>query len=270
MAADDEAFRERVDGLIAALRATRKYRHLCDDILAWAAVTALERQPNDRAALKFAKRKLHQAFGSFVADRKRLLGALREAADAETDDRFREALREALRHHASTHERGDALAELWDCLRAAVPGPLDSVLDLGCGAAPAALPWSGLPAEVVYRGVDLDEELGLALTDALRPRFPNVTIATADARQVEAWPRVDVAVLAKLLPTLERQEPGSASRLVARLDAGLVVATFPTQSLGGRDRGMAESYRTLAQAVLGPGTSLTVAGELVYLSRRTP
>jgi len=264
MAADEA----RVARLVAALRDARKYRHLCDDILAWAARTALERQPGERAAVKFAKRKLHQAFGSFVGDRRRLLAALEDAAGAADDDAFRAALREALRHHASTAERGDELGAFWDLVRTGAEGPVTSVLDLGCGTAPATLPWSGLAPDVVYLGVDLDEELGAALSRALTPRFPNLTISTADVRTAEKWPHFDVAVLAKLLPTLERQEPGSARRLVERLDATLVVATFPTQSLGGRDRGMGESYATLADAVLGPGTTVTVAGELVRLVRR--
>ncbi|MEO0601983.1 MAG: hypothetical protein AAF211_11145, partial [Myxococcota bacterium] len=149
MAADEGP----VERLVGDLREGRKYRHLCDDILRWAATMALDRQPSHRAALKFAKRKLHQAFGSFVGDRKRLLSALARAASAPDDTTFRDALAEALPCHASTAERSDDYSALWQRITDEV-GEIGSILDLGCGAAPASLPWSGLPLDVRYVGVD--------------------------------------------------------------------------------------------------------------------
>jgi len=264
MAADEA----RVDALVGALRDSRKYRHLCDEILVWAARTALERQGGDRAALKFAKRKLHQAFGSFVGDRRRLLTHLDEAASAPDESTFRTVLAEAVRHHASTAERVDDLSAFWACVTSEV-GHVDSVLDLGCGAAPATLPWSELGSDVRYHGVDLDQELNVVLERALRPRYGALAIATADVRTAEKWPHFDVAVLAKLLPTLERQETGAARRLVDRIDADVLVATFPIRSLGGQDRGMTETYTKLADAVLGPGLTTTIPGELVRIVRRS-
>ncbi len=258
---------DQVEGLVASLREGRKYRHLCDDILRWAATTALERQPTQRAALKFAKRKLHQAFGSFVGDRRRLLASLDRAAHAADDVSFQSALDDALRCHASTAERAPDFGALWSCVRDAV-GPVPSVLDLGCGAAPGTLPWSGLSSDVRYLGVDLDDELCRALEAALRPRYPRLAVTPGDVRTAEQWPHFDVAILAKLLPTLERQAAGSASQLVARLDVDVIVATFPVRSLSGRDHGMAESYVQLADAVLGPGRTVTLPGELVRIVRR--
>lgn len=263
MAADPD----RVDALVAELRASRKYRHLCDDMLAWAAAHGLDRQPTDRAALKFAKRKLHQAFGSFVGDRRGLLRALDAAREANDDATFRSALADAVARHASTAERREDLGALWSTIQDQVP-TVHRVLDLGCGIQAATLPWSGLTSEVHYRGVDLDDELGRALEAALRLRYPNVRLETGDVRTAETWPAADVAILAKLLPTLERQVAGAASALVDRLDVDWIVATFPLRSLGGQERGMADRYADLADRVLGPGVTVTLPGELVRIVRR--
>ncbi|MEN0063272.1 MAG: hypothetical protein AAGA48_14055 [Myxococcota bacterium] len=255
------------DRLVSELRKSRKYRHLCDDILLWAATLAAERQPHDRTALKFAKRKLHQAFGSFVEDRKRLMGALARAAAAETDSAFMEALTDAIAAHASTAERLEDPGGLWRCVQS-VAGPNPRLLDLGCGIAAATLPWSGWPADLHYVGIDLDAEVASALQGALDAHYPKVCLETGDVRQPQNWPEADVVILAKLLPTLERQQPGAAAQLVRQLDAPVVIATFPIRSLGGHDRGMLEQYTALADTVLGPGVTEVVPGELIRIVRR--
>ena len=271
------------DPLLERLRATAKYRTLCDDVLRWALGDARRRTRSDKEALKVAKRKLHQAFGSFVdaSQRKAVLRHLGDAADAAHGSdpvRYTAALEAALVLHTSTAERILHLSALWGAVLAAVdsaPGVSRAslrVLDLGCGVAPAALPWSGLPAGVHYLGVDLDEALCAALQAAVRPAFPHTRVRAAEVRN-QAFEPTDVALLWKLLPTLERQEAGSAHALVARLDARVLVATFPTRTLTGRDRGMEDQYRALADAVLGPATpggDLRIGDELVRIVVREP
>ena len=253
--------------LVERLRGSSKYRWLCEDILHWSVRTARRQAQSDKEVLKVAKRKLHQAYGSFLGDarRKRALRALEAAGRlGSAEPGYREQLSLALSLHASTAERAQHLDAVWRWIREQV-GEASKWLDVGCGMAPAALPWSGLPTTVEYVGLDLDPGLCAALEGALRDGWPFVRIFAADARKAEL-PTADVALLFKLLPTLERQESGAAKALVRRLDAPVVVATFPTQSLGGRGLG-ADAYLRFADAVLGPGPTTHIGGELLRLVR---
>ncbi len=259
---------DAVERLVARLRETPRYGGLCDHALFAAAAAALDGHRSEKAALKSAKRRLHQMFGSFLEGRRRrLLDQLGQAAAAADDDpAWLAALRQALALHASTDERRAHLEELWQAIRGHVP-QISSVVDLGCGVNPAALPWSGLSRDVRYLGLDLDLELCAALEEALADRFPHLQVRPADLRGKLELPSADVALLWKLLPTLERQAAGAGRALAAQLRVGWCVATFPTRSLSGRGFGAAAQYRALAKAVLGPGITFEVGDELVYLTR---
>ena len=59
----------------------------------------------------------------------------------------------------------------------------------------------------------------------------------------------DVAFLLKMLPSLEQQEKGSSARLLGALRAPFVVVSFPTESLGGREKGMRVHYASFADNI---------------------
>ncbi len=261
-----------VGRIVARLERSARYRHLCEEVLIWAAQAALRSGGSEKVAVKAAKRRLHQAFGAFIDQprRKRLVGVLADAAAAPDARSRRALLQAALSLHASTAERLDApggIVALWEAI-VAQTGPVGSILDLGCGLLPASLPWSGLSPDVHYLGVDLDRGLCDALAAALRPEHPNVILQASQIRADRDWPRADVALLLKLLPTLERQAAGTSEALIARLQASWIVATFPTRSLSGRAWGSG-AYEQLADRVLGPGPTLQIGDEIVRIVRRS-
>ena len=81
----------------------------------------------------------------------------------------------------------------------------------------------------------------------------------------------DVALLLKLVTTLDRQDPEAASRLIGRLDVAHAVVSFTTRTLGGRDRGMASTYRRRVERLVADVGRVTdvaeasVANELVFV-----
>jgi hypothetical protein len=82
----------------------------------------------------------------------------------------------------------------------------------------------------------------------------------------------EAVLLLKMVPTLERKERGSASRLIGSLDAARIVVSFPRVSLGGRRKGMDAQYEALMGTVV-EGASLDVSrhawsGESVYVCTR--
>ena len=80
-----------------------------------------------------------------------------------------------------------------------------------------------------------------------------------------------MALLLKLVTTLDRQDPAAAARLIRALRVKHAVVTFPRRSLGGRGKGMERTYRArLDRLVADAGrvtavTEASVPGELVFV-----
>jgi len=258
------------DTVTAGLRESRKYSHVCPDALARVAEWALARHPTPKAALKAAKRKLHQVYGAYLGqpDLRRLEGVVAGLGPDADPAQVEPACREALAAHASTAERLPIIerlyADLWS-----VTGVPQAVADLACGLNPFALPWMGLPADATYHPCDLDEQL-MGLVNAFLVRIGRPAVATCRDILVSP-PRepAEVALLLKTAPCLEQQEPGATLRLLRQLPARWMVVSFPAQTLGGRQKGMREHYGQFIEAVAGqlavPMRALSYPTEMVYV-----
>jgi 16S rRNA (guanine(1405)-N(7))-methyltransferase len=53
---------------------------------------------------------------------------------------------------------------------------------------------------------------------------------------------VDLALLLKTLPCLEQAEKGASARLLDAINARHLVISYPVASLGGRQKGMFDTY----------------------------
>ena len=236
---------DNVAAIVAALATTKKYGRVCEPVLARTAAWALERYPNEKAALKAAKRKLHQIFGAFIrpealAELDRRLGRA-PWGDAQA---MRAWAKDVLALHASTAERLPYIDTLYDEIFA-ITGPPRNIVDLGAGLHPFSHGWMRLSDECHYTAIDMDVQLQAAW----RRFFAGSDInADAEAADVLTWcPQsdVDVVFLFKLLPTLEREASGAAAALLERVKARWSVVSFPTRSLGGFARGMEAQYKRL-------------------------
>jgi 16S rRNA (guanine(1405)-N(7))-methyltransferase len=136
-----------------------------------------------------------------------------------------------------------------------------------------SLPWMGLGAGVRYIALDIDRE---------RVRFLNRFLCLAEldplarCQDILVHPpddAADVALLLKMSPSLERQEPGATGHLIEQVKTSAVVVSFAVTSLGGRDRGMRESYKRqfldLAQGRGWEVEGLPFESELVYVVRKS-
>ena len=260
-----------VTTIVAALASTKKYGRVCEPVLARTAAWALERHGAQKAAVKAAKRKLHQVFGAFI----------RPEAIAELDRRMDDApwkdveamrawAREVLALHASTAERLPYIDTLYEKLFA-ITGAPQNIVDLGAGLHPFCHPWMQLPPNCAYTAVDMDVQL----IAAYRRFFDHTQInAGAEVADLLTWcPRsaVDVVFMFKLLPTLEREAKGAAEALIERVSARWSVVSFPTRTLGGCTTGMETHYeRFILEMVQRRGwqmTALPIGKEDFYLIR---
>jgi 16S rRNA (guanine(1405)-N(7))-methyltransferase len=249
--------------IVERVRRSPRYRAVDASLVTRMAEEELPKARNADDAVKRVKRRLHQAVGAFRA-------ASPAAADWPVDDpaALREACVTVMRQHASTRERIPHLdrfyRSIWE--HTGVPA---RVLDLGCGLNPLALPWMGI-GEAQYVATDVDAD-ALAIVGSF-------LAAVGQPHRVEARDLVgelpgdeaDVALLLKLVTTLDRQDAGAATRLLGGLRARHAVVSFAARSLGGRGDARQLAYRDrLGRLVVESGrvrqmAEISVPGELVF------
>jgi 16S rRNA (guanine(1405)-N(7))-methyltransferase len=262
--------------------ASRRYRDVEPGLVRRFAADEVRRRATESDAVKHVKRRLHQAVGAYRrSERSKVetepLSAVRAAWRGELEDGgFRAACRELLAGHASTRERLPYIEAYYAGIWAAAGGPPSSILDLGCGLGPLALPWMKLPRATTIHAIDVDNaqldtvEAFLTLVD--QPH----RIAAMDLATTVPVERADMALLLKLVPLLDRQDPAAAGRLVGGLNVRHAVITFPSASLGGRGKGMERTYRgrmnelvqQLGRRVVAVGEA-SVPNELVFVLELT-
>ncbi|MGI8998952.1 MAG: hypothetical protein ACR2GO_04530 [Candidatus Limnocylindria bacterium] len=251
-----------------------RYRDVDRSLLTRLAEEELRRARNADDAVKRVKRRLHQAVGAFRgASRPDALAAAWSGDLA--DPAFRQACTHALRGHASTRERIAHLEAFYGGIWS-VTGVPNRVMDLGCGLNPLTLPWMGLAPDATYLASDVDRRPLAAASTFLDLVGQPHRVETLDIIERLPTDAADVALMLKLVTTLDRQNPGAATRLVSVLKTGHAVVSFPRQSLAGRGKGMERTYRTrLARLADDVGRVSSVAeasisNELVFVLTLDP
>ena len=223
------------------LRSAR-YRDVDRTLLVRLAEEELPRSRTADEAVKRVKRRLHQAVGAFRG-RSRTIDAIAAAWTGDlADPAFRAACADALARHASTRERAGELDGFYRRMWTHTGVP-NTVLDLGCGLGPLAFPWMDLPADATYVAIDVDRRpLAIAAEFLALVGQPH-RVETRDLVASPPTDEADVALLLKLVPTLDQQDSGASTRLLRALRVHHAVVSFPRRSLGGRGKGMERTYR---------------------------
>ena len=259
--------------LLGRLRQSRKYGGVSEDALRRAVAWAVERHPKSNAALKAARRKLHQIHGAYFSgfNRSRLNRAIECVERGASEETIRSAFADVLGMHASTAERVAIAEEMYRDVFG-LTGMPGSVADLACGLNPFFLPWTGLPVSTLYAASDIDGGVVAAVGRLIKALGYG---GGAESRDVLASPpvdRPDVTLLLKTAPCLERQEPGSVVRLLRQIRSPHMVVSFPTKSLGGREKGMRRSYGKFMEEVASNLSvdveELAYPTEAVYVLKR--
>jgi 16S rRNA (guanine(1405)-N(7))-methyltransferase len=260
------------DDVAGAVVESRRYRRVAPDLVRRIAAEEMAKAGRPAEAVKATKRRLHQILGAFGPEPPypELLARLRAAYSSGDRGQVEAACRAALAGHASTRERLPVVETFYRRVfeRTGVPRRL---LDLGAGLGPLALPWMGLAADAEYRAYEADVAAVGFVNEHFRlaGRPP-----LAEPRDVVASPPAepgDVALLLKLLPTVE-QQGGSALALLDSVAARFLVVSYPVRSLGGRSKGMPRAYearfRELAAERPWRVERLDLGVELVFVVER--
>lgn len=227
---------------------SRRYRHVAPNMVERLAAEELRRSSSADEAVKRVKRRLHQAVGAF--------------AGSHTDRPVftsREACREAMRGHASTRERLPFLERFYPAIFEHTGLP-QRLMDLGSGLNPLALPWMGI-GDATYLAFDVDER-PLAVVRAYLEAVGQAHVVEARDLVLGPAPQTaDVALLLKLVATLDRQDPAAAGRLLRGLRARHAVVSFATRSLGGRKDRRERAYRDRMERLAAEAGTVTAVAE---------
>jgi 16S rRNA (guanine(1405)-N(7))-methyltransferase len=241
--------------------ASAKYAGLDEGFVRRIAGEACARFRDQHSAVKYARRKLHQAVGAFQTGS--LCDAVRGCVAAiRSGVPVREACVTAMRAHASTAERAAVLDPFYRQIEQWCGRPA-AVADLACGLSPLAIPWLVTGPDATYWCCDVDRDLTMSLPDLSEPF--GVTVL-AEARDL-VGPRVpsppaELVLLLKTLTTLELQRSGGARELLAALGAPLVVASLPRGSLSAGRRYTDDPRETIGKATAG--TAYVLAAEAAF------
>jgi len=257
-ASSRSATAERLTRLILS---AAKYRALDESVVRRAADNAAGRFSDERQALKYAKRKLHQSYGSFLVGSPAQAVTAMAAAVRSGQAGLRQAALRAMRAHASSAERADWLEPFYARVAAWCGAPA-SVADLGCGLNPLAIPWMTLAPGAAYLATEIDTALVAALAGLGDVMGVRLAAAAMDLLAPQPVIGAELVFMLKLVTTLDQQEAGASGRLLRAVDARHVVLSLPRGSLSGR-----RGYRNEPGAIVGDvvaGSRYRVAAEAAF------
>ena len=227
-----------------------KWRHMSRDFVIKLCDQEAAEGRSDKEVVKRVKRKLHQVGGAYFRGPPRYARWLDDLRQAHAGRDRLNAIENILEHHTSQDERMIRLKDYYAALFDSV-GHVDCVLDIACGFNPLARPWMPI-APSRYLATDIYSDLVAFLAEAgTLIGFPveafvhDLTTGPPDAA-------ADVALLLKAVPCLDQIDARTSARLLAALQAPIVLVSFPVRSLGGREKGMRSQYSDRLHDIVGP------------------
>lgn len=224
----------------------QKYRHISPELVRRIGGDELAKRPRLKEATKATKNRLHQIGGAYLDSQPkygRLLTQLQQTND------LRDTCRTIMRQHSSTRERLPILDDFYSTIFADLP-PIHSVIDIASGFNPLARAWMPLAAHASYTAYDIYGDMMAFLQGSMRLMVDETDAPTQLGIQQDVvgqppTKKADIAFILKTLPVLEMVDKTAVSRLLDTIQADYLLISFPTRSLGGRGKGMAQNYERL-------------------------
>ena len=261
-----------MENLIQKIKQSKKYRNIPEETIARVIKWAMLRAKKEKEIEKVAKNKLHQVYGAYF-DQTRIKKVEKALLHLETPistETIKSTCRDILQFHASSKERLPLLDEFYFQLFQLLTPP-KKIMDLACGLNPFTLPWMLEQNNFFYYAADIDHSSvdlfnrffqrcnyqAQAFTNDLLLGLPDV--------------EADTYFLFKTLPCLEQQEKGISLKILRQLAGKQVVVSFPSKSLGGKEKGMYEHYHAFFENLMSElnrnFSEIRLENETVYLIR---
>lgn len=239
---------EMLEKLVAQVRIRWRYQNISEDLIRWIGEKELSKRRNLKAAVKATKSKLHQVGGAYQREKINYADWQKELCQLEgsieNPDLGAFCLR-MMEQHTSTRERLSFLEEFYTETLASL-APIHSVLDVGCGLNPLAIPWMPLAEGFEYYGIDIYQDMA----DFLNQFFSHLLIqGSASVHNLVQdvgvqYHKTQLALLLKIIPCLEQLDKSVGALLLEKIPAEHLLVSFPARSLGGRTKGMVQYYES--------------------------
>lgn len=262
-----------LEALVAEVSKGSKYALIDPHLVLQIAAEEAERQPKLALAVKSTRTRLHQLVGAYY-DKPSTYAQLQDLLKGLPDtsiNSLKAFARQAMPLHASTAERLPILEDFYNRSLQKLD-PVNSVLDLGCGLNPLAIPFLPLNEGFTYQATDVL----IPLLDFLNAYFSKIEVkgsaSLLDLSTQIPDQEVDLVIMLKLIPLLDQINKSIAPKLLQNLKARALLVSYPLKSLGGRGKGMLATYQTrfeqLSSDLVAKIDEYRFPNELVYLIRK--
>ena len=237
--------KENDQELIEQVIRSQKYAQLASTLVSRVTKEEAKKHNSPQAIIQSARTRLHQLTGAYLAPKLDYAQWLHKFKSLDSNDRLglESTSLSMMRLHASTYERLEVLPTFFQTALASI-SPVKSVLDLACGLNPLSIPWMPLADGFSYYASDVVNPLVHFLRHYFELYRVNGEASILDLSFSIPSQPVQLALLMKTLPLMEQIEHGLSQKILENLNAEHILVTYPLRSLGGRRKGMEETYRS--------------------------
>ena len=223
--------------VVSEILRSKKYAGVDPAVVERIAAETIPKYAKQKDVIKAVKKELHIIHESFLHEE---CHAKAEAILSARPEINRDLALQLMALHASTKERLHQAAEIYECIGRYV-GAGDSVVDIGCGFNPFALPlFAEQPKD--YHAFDINTATIQVLNKFFGLAGLPYTAQLCDAAAQTPAVQGSVLFLFKLFPLLERQKKGRAFELLQAMGCKTSVVSFPLKSASGKEKGMEAFY----------------------------
>lgn len=260
--------------VIEAVQQGKGYEHIHPELVTRIATQEIAKGRGFKNTVKATRTMLHQVGGAYLphtppyAEWEQTLAGL---SSTSTDPDLQAYCLEKMQYHASTRERLPFLESFYS-LSLGNEHEIESLLDLACGLNPLAIPWLPMkPGAAVYL-CDIFQDM-LEFVDTFRRHLGYAGHSrVCDLTESIPDTPIQVALLLKTIPCLEQLQKNIGGKILEGIRAETLIVTYPVASLGGRSKGMRQTYRArFAELVEGKPwhiQTLEIGSELVFIIRK--
>ncbi|MBP7212842.1 MAG: hypothetical protein KBA03_01280 [Anaerolineaceae bacterium] len=234
---------DKVNAFIAKVQESSKYAQLDFTLVKQIAIEELRNQKDEKTALKTTRTRLHRLAGAFITTKLDYTKwqDIFKVIPADNQEARNKTAKQMMKLHASTQERLPFLESFYQQALASI-APVHSVLDLACGLNPLAIPWMPLAEDAVYYACDVVKPMLGFIENYFEIINQNGEAFSSNLLTEIPSQKVELAIMLKLLPILDQVNPNASKRLLDSVQANHFLISYPSKSLGGREKGMKQTY----------------------------
>lgn len=236
--------------IINEIIVSKKYSGIDKSVVERISIEMSKRYKKSKELIKAIKNELHIINASFFdSDSHKLANELLTNAteNVPNDCHLSETI---LSLHTSTEERSACLNEIYSVFLGKYIYATTSIIDIGCGFNPFALPfYHELPNE--YHALDINTET-INLVNKYFSFFHKNGYNADILDVVSNNPTIQgsLVFLFKIIPLIEQQKKGRSIQFLQSMSFEKAVVSFPIKSMSGKNKGMEQYYSSFFEELI--------------------